>query len=331
MGSKLQRQAAVLGLTKLRLTTLYAQPMSFRMTMAKYVPDIADIIRDYINFQDPSFIQDRSGGGLNNSYYYLSQKAEIYVEILDKNIVSFGRGYQYRNWDQYWIRRHSNQYLPRAIQISIYCDDDNRIREIAQAIAHGEDRIRFLARIDWKKIEQKFKVRADDCIAEWKKWLPPSSEAALSSLSAARPPPIKEQTAFVLQTIFIAAMGLFLVSSCFTFIWAVGYSGRVWYQFFTLSLVLISLGIGCAVAGGIFNSLKRRAEQYLREQRLLSEEKQQQLEIPVKVPSPSQSSTAFSTSVHSPALSLDDTIVCNQCGSRNPKGAHFCKNCGSAL
>ena len=153
MGSKVQKQAIQLGLNKQRLTALYGRPRKFRMTFSKYVPDVADTIRDYITLRDPSLIQDKSGGGRNNSYYYLSQQAQIYVELFDKT-AGFA------------VVDPSNH----ALQINIYCNDEELIRGIAQAINNlYEDGI--LAHIEWKKIEGKYKIKADDCIAEWNKWL----------------------------------------------------------------------------------------------------------------------------------------------------------------
>jgi len=319
MGSKVQKHATLLGLTKSRLTTLYAQAKKFRMTLNKWVPDLADIIRDYINFQDPSFIQDRSGGGRNNSYYYLSQKAQIYVEVFDKS--SFGGGNMVQN---------------RVIQINIYCDNEEDIRGIAQSVTRGEDRIKFLAHIDWKKIEGKFKVKTDDCLAEWKKWLSISSTAALSSMPASRPPAMKRKTALILQIIFnVMAILFFVVWGIMLFLgvmqWIEGSGSPNTLELFALILnVYFWVGLGCVITGSIFGVQKKKAEQYLLEQRLLSEEKQQQ-EIAVNAPSSTQYYIASSSSPHPPVIQPTDTVLCNQCGFRNPKDAHFCKTCGSAI
>jgi len=319
MGSKLQKQATDLGLTKSRLTTLYAQPKRIRMTAMKQVPDLADIIRDYINLQDPSFIQDRSGGGRNNSYYYLSQKAQIYVEVFDKFVNSFGGGNLIQN---------------RVIQINIYCDNEEDIRGIAQAVTRGEDRIKFLAHIEWKKIEGKFKVKTDDCLAEWKKWLAPSSTEALPSLPASRPPAVNRQTAATLQIIFNIAGVLFIVIYFITIFWGLIQlfegSGSSTYLIGTILNVYLWVGLGCIITGLIFGFQKRKAEQYLLEQRLLSEEKQQQ-ETAVNAPFSPQYSTTSPSSPHPPFIPPSDTVICNKCGSQNLKGAHFCKSCGSAL
>jgi hypothetical protein len=318
MGSQVQKQAAIWGLTKLRLTTLYAQPRRFRLTLMKMVPDLADIIRDYINFRDPSLTQDRSGGGRNDSYYFLSQKAQIYVELFNKLAPFLAKGSTPQDY---------------VICIKIYCENEEDIRGIAQAVTRGEDRVKFLAHIDWKKIEGKFRVKTDDCLAEWKNWLAHSSAAAFSSLQASRPPTIKRQTALILQIIFYAAAVLFFVIYVIVFIlgvmqWVVSPT--------TLDIYAIAFniylwfGIGCVIAGSILGIQKKKAEQYLLEQRLLSEEKQQQEIVSNTPPSP-QYYTAPPLSPHSPGIQPIDSVICNQCGLQNTKDAHFCKNCGSAL
>ena len=150
MGKKVRKQAEELGLTKLRTTMLYARPRKTKMTFSKYVPDIAHAIRDYIKLLDPSFVQASSGGGRNNTYYYLAPQANLYVEIVDKAV-----GFVVIN------------PVNHAIQISIFSDNDEHIRGIAKAVnqrfADG-----ILAHMDWKKIEKKFKVKREDCIAAWK-------------------------------------------------------------------------------------------------------------------------------------------------------------------
>ncbi len=153
MGSKVQKQAIQLGLTQLRLTTLYAHARTSRLTYSKSVPDTADIIRDIIKFQDPNFVQDRTGSVKDEVYYYLSQQAQIYVEVFHKV-------------DGFNFRTPTN-HLNKA---NIYCNNEEMIRAIAHAINNVfEDGM--LAHMDWPKFEKKYKVQAEDCIAEWKKWL----------------------------------------------------------------------------------------------------------------------------------------------------------------
>lgn len=137
MGKKVRKQAEELGLTKLRRTILYARPRKTRMIFSKRVPDTADAIRDYINLLDPSFVQGSSGGGRNNTFYYLAPQANLYVEVADT-----AAGFVVHN-----PKNH-------AIQISIFSDNDEHIRGIANAVnqrfADG-----ILAHMDWKKIEKK--------------------------------------------------------------------------------------------------------------------------------------------------------------------------------
>jgi hypothetical protein len=146
-------QAELMGITQLPLTTLYAMPKAFRVTFTRAIPDVADVIRDYINLIDPSLFQDKSGGGRNNSYYFLSTQIPLYVIIHEKT-AGFG------------TQSPSNH----ALQIKIYTNDQGHIRGIAQAVnnlyADG-----ILTHIEWKKVENKYNVKKDDCIAEWKKWL----------------------------------------------------------------------------------------------------------------------------------------------------------------
>lgn len=141
MGKKVRKRAGELGLTKLRMTILYARPRKMRMIFSKYVPDTADAIRDYVSTLDPSFVQSSSGGGRNNTYYYLAPQANLYVEVADK-----ATGFALPNPANH------------AIQINIFSDNDEHIREIADAVnqqfADG-----ILAHMDWKKTEKNSKSR----------------------------------------------------------------------------------------------------------------------------------------------------------------------------
>jgi hypothetical protein len=153
VGSKCQKQANQLGLTQLRLTTLYAHSKTQRLTYGKSVPDTADIVRDLINLEDTTFIQDRAGNPKDEIYYYLSQKAQIYVEIFHK-LAGFN------------FKPPTNN----VNKINIFCNNEGMIRKIAQTINNVfEDGM--LAHLDWKRFEEKYKVKAEDITAEWKKWL----------------------------------------------------------------------------------------------------------------------------------------------------------------
>ncbi len=149
MGSKIRKEAENIGLTKQRLTQIYARARRIRMTFTKYIPDTTDAIRDYVNLIDPTFKQDRSGGGRNNSFYYMSTTANIFVEVFDK-----AAGFAVTNPDNH------------AMQINIYSNNDEHIRGIAKAV-NGIFEDGMLAHLDWKKIEGKFKVKPEDGIAIW--------------------------------------------------------------------------------------------------------------------------------------------------------------------
>jgi hypothetical protein len=155
MGKKLRKQAEAEGLKKQQLTVLYARARKFRSTFSKYVPDCADAIRDYLALQDQTLLQEKSGGGRNSTYYYLASQINTYIELIDK-----AAGFAVVN--------PSNH----AIQINIFTENQEYIRGIANAVnSIWSDVDGILAHMDWKKIEKKFKVSRDDCIAEWNKWL----------------------------------------------------------------------------------------------------------------------------------------------------------------
>jgi hypothetical protein len=149
MVNKLRKEADNIGLTKQRLTQIYARARHIRMTFTKYIPDTTDAIRDYVNLLDSTFKQDRSGGGRNNSFYYLSTVANIYVEVFDK-----AAGFAVTNPDNH------------AMQINIYSNNDEHVRGMAKAV-NGIFEDGMLAHLDWKKIEGKFKIKSEDCIKVW--------------------------------------------------------------------------------------------------------------------------------------------------------------------
>ncbi|MHA1265238.1 MAG: hypothetical protein ACTSRS_08410 [Candidatus Helarchaeota archaeon] len=155
MGKKVRKQAEASGLKNQKHTILYARARKFRTTFSKYVPDCADAIRDYLTLQDSTLLQGKSGGGRNSTYYYLAPQIHVYVELLDKT-------------SGFAVVNPSNH----AIQINIWTDNEDYVRGIANAVnSCWADADGILAHMDWKKIEKKYKVNRDDCIAEWKKWL----------------------------------------------------------------------------------------------------------------------------------------------------------------
>jgi len=154
MGSKVQKQALQLGFNKFRLIQLYARPRKLRMTFSKSVPDVVDVIRDYINLQDSTLTVDKSGGGRNFTYYIVAPKAQTYVEAIVKmaGLVALDT---------------SNM----AMQINIYSNSDQIVRGIAAAVnVLYEDGM--LPHLEFNKFEKKYPpVKQEAIIAEWKKWL----------------------------------------------------------------------------------------------------------------------------------------------------------------
>jgi len=148
MGNPIRAQAEELGLTNLPQTVLYGQPSSVRQTFSRCVPNIDRAIQDYISSVDPSFVKGRTGGVKAHTYSIFSPKERIYIEDTDFYVG--------------WAHQAKNHVL----KITIYTDSDEKRRKIAQVI----NNVFFngmLANIDWKKIEKKFKVKREECIAMW--------------------------------------------------------------------------------------------------------------------------------------------------------------------
>ena len=139
-----------------KLTVLYARTRKFRQTFSKFIPDIGDAIRDYISFTlGSTLLQEKSGGGRNQTYYYLAPDLNLFVEVVDKM-----SGFTVYN---------CNNHLDR---INIYNENDEYIRGIANAInALWSDVGGILEHVIWNKIENKFKVKKEDYIGTWKSFL----------------------------------------------------------------------------------------------------------------------------------------------------------------
>ena len=153
MVHEIRKQANNLGLTKLRMTLLYARPKKLSLLFAKHKPDTADVIQDYMKLIDPSSVESSSGGARNSTYYCLAPQEKFYVEIIDKAAGI-------------WVASPANH----ALQISIFSDNDEHIRGIANTVnQRWEDGI--LPHMDWKKIEKKYKVKREDAIATWNHFL----------------------------------------------------------------------------------------------------------------------------------------------------------------
>ncbi|MFX1296705.1 MAG: hypothetical protein ACFFD2_17845 [Promethearchaeota archaeon] len=168
MGKKeIQNKAEELGLTRLPLTVLYSQPKKIfnkdpmsdnflrfisTQSFSKLIPDTVFNILRHLNenINDPSFIFNSFEGARTKKYFYLAPKSNLYVELICK--VS-----------GYIIFRTSNH----VVQIKIYSDNEEYKRAIANVV-NDAFKNGVLANINWKKIEKKFKVKKEDCIATWK-------------------------------------------------------------------------------------------------------------------------------------------------------------------
>lgn len=152
MGKEVRKHAEKLGLTNLRLTTLYSRPRSIRQKpgfLTRYIPDLAESIRDFISWNYPPLTESKFGVK-NVTYYYLAPQAELFIEIYDK--------------PAFWTIDNPAKH---ALQINIFCNDEEIIHEIANVVdSIWEDGI--LAHMDWNRIEKSFDVKRDDCIATWK-------------------------------------------------------------------------------------------------------------------------------------------------------------------
>lgn len=149
MGKQIQKQAEKLGLTKIKLTILYARPKKIRMTFSKYKPGTADTIRNYLKTIDPSFLESSSQKMRSMVFYNLAPQVSLYVEIEDKLA-----GYAAPNPANH------------VIQIKIYTDNEEHVRGIANAVnARWPDGI--LPHMVWDKIESKYGVKREDAIATW--------------------------------------------------------------------------------------------------------------------------------------------------------------------
>jgi len=155
MGSKVRAQADKLGLSSQQLTILYAQGRKIRMMFSRSKPDLADIIKDYVNLSDPSFMEEMTGGGKNNTHYYLSQKLGVYIELADR----------IKGWGPSMMSPTNH-----LIQISIFTNNMDLVLAIAKQLNRTfEDGM--LPHIDWAKMEEMYKIKREDGIATWNAFL----------------------------------------------------------------------------------------------------------------------------------------------------------------
>lgn len=164
MGGEVRKQAEELRLTNLHLTTLYGQH-PFYVTVrrkaigalinpifAKNVPNVVLAIHDYIalNFEESNVFTDTTGGMRNKTYYILAPQVPFYAEIADK---TQGMG--------------DLKIENRVLEFKIFCDSEDHVRKIANVVNEtvGVGIVDFT---DWEKIEKKYKVNKEECIANWK-------------------------------------------------------------------------------------------------------------------------------------------------------------------
>jgi len=167
---KLRQLAEGLGLTKLPTTVLYGRPSRVdRITRfgedvlslisgiyAKMkIPDIIVALTKYCKetLNDPSFKQAGPSAGRTSRTSYLAPESNVYIELVNKiaGVLAL---------------RASNL----VTEITIYANNEKYITEIANVVNRlFKDGI--LANMIWDKVEDKFNVNRDDCIATWKSLL----------------------------------------------------------------------------------------------------------------------------------------------------------------
>lgn len=153
MADKLQKEAARLGLTNQPKYTFYARPRKMRMKFSKYKPDIVYRIEEWMMNMDPSTQMSESGGGRNNTFYYLSSKLNMFAEIADKMAAMV-------------IHNPDNH----AIQIDLYTTNNEYVKAIIQYLnSIWEDGI--INHLNTKKLAKKYKIRKEDIINAWKAFI----------------------------------------------------------------------------------------------------------------------------------------------------------------
>jgi len=175
LSNKAKKEAEQTGYATYRLTTLYAQPKSLQITPTKWdgirsitggmipsvTPEIIKEIHDYLVLRDPSLIEFSNLGmefASNIKFCFFSAQEQIYVEISD----CYPKGV-YSKADLWWKEYHIEE-------IDIFCDNEEHIRGIAQAI-NNLYKNGVVDYMDWMRFKDYFEVEKDDAIAAWKKWL----------------------------------------------------------------------------------------------------------------------------------------------------------------
>jgi hypothetical protein len=156
---KIKEQAQTLGLTDLPRKTLYARPRIATIRKALYYPEPAEVVEHYMQYSlgVESFLHARQGRK-TREYYYLSPEASLYVEVFDK-IAGFQPAKD---------ENHINQ-------LNIYSKAPEHVQKIAN-FTNEIFPLGLLSSIVWEKIEKKFEVSREKCIADWEKLLLPPEE-----------------------------------------------------------------------------------------------------------------------------------------------------------
>ncbi len=153
MGKKLQKEAVKLGLTSQPKYTFFARPRKMKMKFSKYKPDIAYKIENFMKSIDPSIMSAESGGGRNNTFYFLSTQMNMYAKIADKMAGMI-----------------VHNPINHTIQIDIYTNNQDYIKGIVRDINNiWDDGI--LAHLDTHKLAKKYKVAEEDIINAWKSFI----------------------------------------------------------------------------------------------------------------------------------------------------------------
>ncbi|MFX1567826.1 MAG: hypothetical protein ACFFCV_05595 [Promethearchaeota archaeon] len=153
MGKKVRKEAESLGLTNLPKYTFFGRPKNLKMKFSKYKPDLAYTVENWMKSIESSIAIDESGGGRNNTFYYMAPQMNLYVEIADKMAGAI-------------VPNPGNH----ATQIDIYTNNEDHVRTIVRSInAQWEDGI--VPHLDLKKLEKKYKVNRDDIVKAWQAFL----------------------------------------------------------------------------------------------------------------------------------------------------------------
>ena len=163
LGKKIQKMAEKLGLTHLPLTVLYARPRKIKrkptiadeifaflqIASATRIPDVHLTIFKYLkrNLNDPSFKHKIRASGRSWECYYLVPDSNLYIEGITKlaGMLAVNPGNS-------------------VSQIKIYSGTEEYPRIIARLVNNLFEE-GMLAHMDWKKLEKKFKVKREECIA----------------------------------------------------------------------------------------------------------------------------------------------------------------------